>query len=285
MKQIFFGFILGILAIQVQSQPHEFTGFPDFQGFTKYVSESVYYPENLWDYINGAADAYLGYGFRDLHIADYTKGKKISIRVEIYHHSDRDNAFGIYANERFPDYKFIPAGVQGYQQGNILNLFTGYYYVKMYGSSESQQVIDYMTDLAELVAGILGGNTGFPDAFSRLPVTGKLDNQDSYVAVNFMGYSFYPPVYLSEYSRGESNVRVFYFKCQDSKECQAILEKQAELSGMKGIPQGIVEIKDPYNGSIWFYRNDNEVWGITGAESISIAEEYFTEIENLILDE
>ena len=49
--------------------------FPEIEGFKKYTNYPVYTPENLWDFINGAADNYLANGFVDLNVAEYKKGK------------------------------------------------------------------------------------------------------------------------------------------------------------------------------------------------------------------
>ncbi|MZP56855.1 MAG: hypothetical protein GT600_15540, partial [Bacteroidales bacterium] len=48
--------------------------FPELNGFRKSEKYPVYTPENLWDFIDGAADGFLSLGFIDLHIAEYKKG-------------------------------------------------------------------------------------------------------------------------------------------------------------------------------------------------------------------
>jgi hypothetical protein len=69
--------------------------FPELKGYKISYNYPVYTPDNLWDYIDGAADTYLAFGFENLHIAEYSKGKNI-IKVEIYKHPDNVQAFGIY---------------------------------------------------------------------------------------------------------------------------------------------------------------------------------------------
>ncbi len=70
--------------------------FPSLSGYKIKTDYPVYLPDNLWDFINGAADTYLAYGFVDLHVAEYKKGKNV-IKAEIYRHSDNIMAFGIYS--------------------------------------------------------------------------------------------------------------------------------------------------------------------------------------------
>jgi len=100
-KEIIIGFLLIFLTGSASAQ--EFT-FPDLAGFKKTLDYPVFGPENLWDFINGAADTYLAYGFVDLHVAEYKKGKNV-IKIEIYRHSDKIMAFGIYSTERSPSFR------------------------------------------------------------------------------------------------------------------------------------------------------------------------------------
>ena len=66
--------------------------FPELSGYKKNTDFQVFLPDNLWDFINGAAETYLAYGFVDLHVAEYKKGKNV-IKLEIYRHSDHTNGF------------------------------------------------------------------------------------------------------------------------------------------------------------------------------------------------
>src|SRR5512141_754220 len=90
-------FILLLLFVVAHSQDSP-TPFPGLDGWTMAVEETVYNPDNLWDLIDGAADVYLEYNFVDLHLCRYQQGDK-EIRVELYKHATREDAFGIYAQE------------------------------------------------------------------------------------------------------------------------------------------------------------------------------------------
>jgi len=88
------------LLLSLPALTQEFT-LPALEGFKKVTSYPVFVPENLWDFINGAADNYLSYAFQDLHVAEYKKGKNV-IKLEVYRHRDKVNTFGIYFSERHP---------------------------------------------------------------------------------------------------------------------------------------------------------------------------------------
>ena len=90
---IFFFLVFAFTALRGQQEM-----FPPLKGYKQISDYPVYTPEDLWDYINGAADAYLALGFRDLNINEYRKGKQ-SLKAEIYSFGDEATAFGIYSLE------------------------------------------------------------------------------------------------------------------------------------------------------------------------------------------
>jgi hypothetical protein len=96
--------------------------FPTLKGYKAVNEYPVYTPDDLWNYIDGAADAYLALGFLDLNITEYKKGKK-AIKAEIYRFGDDAMAFGMYSLERSPGYDFIQVGVQGYNEDGVVFLY------------------------------------------------------------------------------------------------------------------------------------------------------------------
>ncbi|MCK7531147.1 MAG: hypothetical protein MZV63_08950 [Marinilabiliales bacterium] len=112
--------------------------FPDLKGYKTVSDYPVYTPDDLWDYINGAADAYLALGFIDLNITEYVKGRTV-IKAEIYRFGDDAEAFGIYSMERSPGYDFIQVGVQGYNEEGIVHFYKDRYYIKIMTPLQSQR--------------------------------------------------------------------------------------------------------------------------------------------------
>jgi hypothetical protein len=58
-------------------------------------SPRVITSENIFKYMNGAGELYLGYRFRHLEVYDYTSGNPDNILVELYFMESSDDAFGL----------------------------------------------------------------------------------------------------------------------------------------------------------------------------------------------
>jgi hypothetical protein len=108
---------------------------------------------NLWEFIDGAADRYLAYGLEEVVSADYAqKGTGYQVVVDIYQLKDPLNAFGIYSQERNPDYQFLKIGNEAWSGGTSLNFWTGPYYVKITAFEDKDPVKHEMAKLAGAVA-------------------------------------------------------------------------------------------------------------------------------------
>jgi hypothetical protein len=58
-------------------------------------SPRVINSKNIFKYMNGAGELYLGYRFRHLEVFDYTSGNQDNILVELYFMETSDDAFGL----------------------------------------------------------------------------------------------------------------------------------------------------------------------------------------------
>ena len=91
----------------------------------------LYSPDNLYEYINGAADGYLVFDFVVLAHADYRhpERKGQSITVDVYEMASPEDAFGIYSVERAPDPNIINLGDQAYVTPSFMALQQERFYV------------------------------------------------------------------------------------------------------------------------------------------------------------
>ena len=185
MKRTLFISVLLIVSFQtIQGQGL----FPELRGYKISDDYPVYTPDDLWNYINGAADAYLQLGFIDLNIREYVKGKNI-IKAEIYRFGD-DAGLSECTPWSARRYKFINTGVQGYNEEGVVHFYKDCFYVKIMSHSLSAKVNSSMLDLATLISSRMGGSGEFPALLRLFPSEGLLENQETYLLEVFWGTSF-----------------------------------------------------------------------------------------------
>jgi hypothetical protein len=255
--------------------------FPDISGFKKTSKYPVYLPDNLWDFINGAADTYLALGFVDLHVMEYKKGKE-TIKLEIYHHSNHTMAFGIYASERSPSFSYINIGSQGYIAGGAINFFKGDYYVKLRTYSSRPKTLQAEESLARRVADMLQGEIAMPALLSQFPVEGKLENEETYVNESVLGHEFLNKAFKAVYQVGNDNFSIFLMKFASSQDAYKTAETYLKSAGLDAgsSDTGKFVITDGYNGTIFLSWNTDKIVIISGLakDQADIANKYTSEI-------
>jgi hypothetical protein len=256
--------ILWIAVFQFRAiafSPETNVSFPELKGYKIVQEYPVYVPDDLWDYINGGADAYLNYGFTDLHIAEYVKGET-SIKVEVYHHKDNVYAFGMYALERGPDYHYIKLGVQAYAENSLVNFVKGPWYVKVSTYNEDEETGKILLKLAESLEKNLKGSDKLPDIFTCFPEDGKILNSESFIASSFLGYSFLNEVFTTSYEQDGNSFKLFVL-VSESNENSMETEKEllSKAKSSNPVEGGSVFMEDKYNGEILIKRVNNRIFG------------------------
>lgn len=239
--------------------------FPPAKGFKIEKSYPVYTPGDLWDYINGAADAYLSYGFSELHIAEYVKGKN-AIKVEVYDHVSPLLGFGIYSIERSPQYRFIDIGSQGYAEEGLAHFFKGRYYVKVVTNSKSKKIITSLNQIARSVADALPGDAAMPEMIRLLPVTGKVAYEETYLNESVLGHSFLRGALRAAYEIDDKSFSMYLFKTESvgqAAEAVAAYLKSAGIEADSDV-SGKYKLKDGYNGIVYLVWNRDMFAILTG---------------------
>ena len=255
--------------------------FPPIDGFDIKQEYPVYYPDNLWDYINGAADTYLDYGFTKLNIAEYVKGES-SYKAEVYIHDNAVYAFGMYAVERSTDYHFIDLGIQGYSEASLVHFVKGSYYVKVSTYSDDPEAEEITAKIATTIENMLRGENSVPGIFKLFPETGRILNSEYFVSRNFLGYSFLNQVFSCRYKADDNAFIVFIIPSEDSPEHENSLDKLLEkaVSFEKG-ENGIYIIHDRYNGVLYASQDAGYIIGVQGLEDLLLATEFIEKIKQV----
>lgn len=277
-NKILVGFLLLTLSGSAVAQQF---AFPELSGYKKVSNYPVYGPDKLWDFINGAADTYLAYGFVNLHVIEYKKGKSV-IKLEIYRHSDNTMAFGIYSTERSPSFRFMNLGAQGYIADEAINFFKGNYYVKIRTYSKIEKVLQSAESLALKVSNMLEGDSKMPAVLSQFPETGKKINEETYINESVLGHKFLNKAYKGAYQIGSDNFSIYIMQNTNSEEVKKTVNAYITSTGMDPIESetGRYMIKDGYNGTIFLAWKDNLIVIIAGLskDQTEDADRYASEI-------
>jgi len=259
--------------------------FPTLKGWTQKGKPDVYTPDNLFEYINGAAEVFLSYDFQVLATVTYENQDKNSFTVDVYNHHNNKNGFGIYSAEKPQKGDFVPVGAQGYYEKGILNFLKGAYYVKMSGYDLGDNDKQVLTTAAQAIAGALKGTVGFPTAASCFPDKGKQDNSERYVNQNFLGHSFLHSAFTADYEIDGRKFQLFIIESENTDGVEKILDSYLGFIKKKGLTieenKNLYRFQDPYYrsyGTMNLKKSKNYLWGLFSKNNSS-AEFFIGEIE------
>jgi hypothetical protein len=202
---------------------------PELPGWTRTEAPRSYFPDNLFEYIDGAAESYLSYDFRELLVVDLEKkGPDATLTLEIYDMGLPLNAFGIFGSERYPENKPVDLGDIGYIEGETLNFLAGRYYVKMLafglGPAAEARLVETGGKIAAAVRKA-GGPTGLPALVRAFPARDLVVRSERYIKKNFMGYEFLHDGYVAGYKPGDREFEGFFVEAGSGVEAEALLAK------------------------------------------------------------
>jgi hypothetical protein len=182
--------------------------FPTVEGWAPAGEASVYGPNNLWEYINGAADNYLAYGFRLLEARNLAAGDVV-VTVNVYDMGSPLNAYGVFRSEAPADGTAVAVGAGGVVSPPYQALLAkGRHYVKI-DAYKGELDSATASALVRAVAAALPGEDGTPSAFSALPTAGRVDTTLAYTRGGFLGLSELKGCVHATYRDGDREHVVF----------------------------------------------------------------------------
>lgn len=208
---------------------------PKLPGWTPTEDIRRFSTESLFEYIDGAAEAYLGYDFRELAVGEFSRtGTKTTVTAEIFDMGTGLNAFGIYGAERYPESRFLPIGVQGYYEEGTLNFLAGRYYVKLLGFEGGEKAEEILTLFARAIAAGIKDVGTFPPRFAAFPAEGRLANCERFLLHSVLGLKFLSNGYTVNYRTQSREFDAYLIDCPSEAEAVSAMNRLSAHFGGSG---------------------------------------------------
>ena len=266
---VFIFWLLGFSGLFAQNREIGFDIFPEMSGWQKKGEPEMYSPDNLFEYINGAAEVYLSYDFQKLITLSYSNPKQQSFTIDIYQHSNSNNGFGIYSQEKPQEGDFLKIGTQGYYEQGILNFFKDRVYVKLSAFDLKEIDRPLLEKIARLIDRQLPGKPLLPKTVSCFPSMGKIENSERFILQNFLGHSFLHSAFVADYLIEDEKFQIFIIETATPQKADTILERYLAFLKRKGIEHqqdnsGAYRFSDPYyrsSGTMNLKKKSRFIWG------------------------
>jgi hypothetical protein len=253
-------------------------------GWARSKPPQAYSADTLWEFIDGAAETYVGFGFQDALSVGYTNGEA-EVGIEIYQMADSLHAFGIYAQERSPTPQVVTAGAEGYANSNVLNFWKGPCYVKMIASRPDRPGLAAMTALARAIGDRMPGGAPLPRALTGFPPKNLVAHSIKFVPKDILGQRDLTNGFEASYQDGQAISRLIVIPFATPEDATAALKRYRAFVSAGGKVRAAVQKAgdeafsgdDRFSGRVCAVRSGPVVAICVGALSDGAASSLITE--------
>jgi hypothetical protein len=148
----------------------------------------IYNKKTLFEHINGQAELYLKYGFRQSVFAIYQDKKKVQnqIEVDIYDMGNVVQAFGVFSRFRNED-RPGGFGLDSYLDDHSASFYKGKYFVMAYATESNP---DLMSQFSKLIALKISDPSPPPKEIGYFPKRGLKPGSIQHIPEGLLGHQF-----------------------------------------------------------------------------------------------
>lgn len=272
MIRLFNIFILLTLTIS----PVSADNFPEIEGW-KPVSEVVeYVPDNLWEYINGAADQFIDYGFKNLRVQE-VQHDTVILSIDIYDMESAISAFGIYKTESRGVEPKLKIGGQSVVTPPAQGLMVKTkYYIKI-NTIEGKLTMKAGKRILKQLAASIPGLNKLPPELSFLPLKNQIEGTVGFVKSGYLGLTELKNCLFASYRLVENHeFQIFTIIPEDNAQINEFyrkITKEWKETHLDGNP--LYYKKVPYQGLVGITMMPDGLFGTTNAKNESVLREQF----------
>jgi hypothetical protein len=196
----------GIDLAGMLTDPSSLEGWNLAEGPTEYL------PENLYEYMDGAAPRFLAYGFRKLIHVRYELGGDVlsSVTFDILDMGSKLGAFGIYRNGMPLDAVLQQWGTEGYRSGTVAAAWKDGIFVQASADDDRIELIGVLERLMAGVCSEIVGDESLPAILNRFPSDGLVPLSERYTGADLFGHTFLPGGLTAEYESDGQGAELFF---------------------------------------------------------------------------
>lgn len=270
------------------------------KGWTLIHGPQLYNKKTLFEHINGQAELYLKYGFRQSVFAIYQDKKKAQnqIEVDIYDMGNVVQAFGVFSRFRNED-RPGGFGLDSYLDDHTALFYKGKYYVMFYATESNP---DSLKQFAKLVSSKISDPSSPPKEISFFPKHGLKPGSIQYFPEGLLGHQFlkrgFQGTYVEEVEvkdkvedknkakTGGKEFTLFLAIFKDSQEAINALKVYKDDLSKKGkvssesltqIGTSVLKGEDPYQGKVFVLQKGFYLLGVVGFEKEEVGENRLAE--------
>jgi hypothetical protein len=245
----------------------------EIEGWERDGGHLFYYADDLWEYIDGAAEGFIAYDVKAVIAQDFLDGSGTGLKLEIYDHRTPLMGFGIYSQHRDPSFEFLSIGAEAFSDEYSLYFWKDRYFVKINVYAESGKAAESMKLFARAVDEKMKGGTSRPMDIEAFPTDGFVPRSVLLLTEGVLGRGRFPHAFVADYVLGENEGQFYLFPTGGGEEANSLFAWYAGEIGAETSQRMAGEITyefgegiDTYQGGVIIFRIGSWFGVVTGFE-------------------
>jgi hypothetical protein len=252
-------------------------GEHELSGWQMQGAPYTYQSDTLYQYIDGAADQFIAYGFKKLCGAEYisTADKQESLVIDVYDMGSNLSAFGMFTSKKDPASPSLSIGAESFGNDQYVAFYKDRFYVEIQPriSAEKNRLIPQQA--ARLVARKIAGVSMRPAQLKIFPKAGKIAGSENYIVGGILGHAFLPQGVVCEYHSDGTVIKAFVAPFSSSRNAQDAFDQYKQFLSALGkqvaqnntVGERSFSAQEPYHSNIIVAQQGAFVAGITELSS------------------
>jgi hypothetical protein len=215
-------------------------------------------PDNLFEYMDGNAEAYLLYHFVAMKGVTCKSGEA-TLNIDISEMEDPEFAYGMFTSTRDPRLPIEKMGVSGQVTQRKGIFVKGKYYVEASANPEANHTATLRSFLS-LIEKSIEGRTTLPDAFSWFPTEGLNPDSIRLVPESVLGLRLLKTGYVAQYQAGKGFL-IHEASPESAAQVVAKLKERFGQTSPAKIADEAFTATDKYLGGMCIFRKGSFIGG------------------------
>ena len=148
------------------------------QGWEAVQKDAVYDRQTLYDYLDGGAEVYLAFDFKNVFVRKYSGPGQNEIALDIYDMGSAADAFGVFSCDRQDEEAGV--GQESEYGPGLLRFWQGPYFVSITVAGDEKEAEKAVLALGRAAVPCLGSPGAKPGLLQSLPQAGLRPNRTCY---------------------------------------------------------------------------------------------------------
>ena len=250
-----------IIGCGIKREPMKKLSPDEIHGWKTKGHDMIYDRKTIFDYINGAGELYLSYGFRQVLVRQFVKADEPRIEVAIFDMGSSEDAFGVFSFEQ--EEKDIGIGQGSEYTPGLLRFWKGKYFVCVMAEYETPLAKKAMLDLGRKIDKSIKTKGSKPKIIDFLPKNNLVDNSIRYfhkhsslnyfyfvADENILNLSEETDVVLAQYQLGKDITYLLLIDYKDKRKAQKAYNNFLNIFLSDAKETGIAKIENgKYTGA------------------------------------